>query len=281
MKKILLLLLSLIFFSCTGLFYQPDQHLYRNPNQLKINFKDVWFKSRDGTKLNGWYLKNSQKLCKPKGLVLFFHGNAQNISAHFVALSWLVEYGYDIFIPDYRGYGQSSGEASMEGIYEDSLAMLAKSWELFQQDHHKKFIIYGQSLGGIIAMRAHQDFSHNKEVDLLVLDSTFSSYQDVVQTIASKRWFTSILKPFVSLLINDSYRAKEYISKIQTPTLVIHSRDDEIIPFRNGVNIFKSLNVKKKWFWRLEKVSHINVFYKDEDKNRKRFLKLLNHLDVN
>lgn len=206
---------------------------------------------------------------------MFFHGNAQNLSAHFVALGWLTKHGYDVFVPDYRGYGRSDGKAHLEGVYKDSLAILHKGWELFQRDQHKKFIVYAQSLGGTIAMRAHQDFAHKDKIDLLVLDSTFNSYKDMGWSVATKSWLTIAISPLVYLFISDEYSPKNYIPLIKTPTLVIHSKVDQVVPFKHGKLIFESLKCEKKWFWQLEKHPHIHVFAYGDRPERKNLLKLL------
>jgi hypothetical protein len=261
--------------SCTHLFYHPDRYLYAHPKNLKIEFEEIWFKGEDGVDLNAWYLKNSEGLKKPKGLFVFFHGNAQNLSAHFLALAWLTKHGYDIFIPDYRGYGLSDGEPSQEALYKDSLIMLKEGWKLFERDHHQKLIIYGQSLGGAIAARAFNEFPHHEQVDLLVLDSTFMSYKNVAWSVAINNWITLPLSPFVWVFVSDKYSSKEFVPKIKTPTLVIHSEDDQIIPFKHGKLIYQALTGEKKWFWQLKKIKHIQAFAPTEKKERTEFVKFL------
>ena len=276
--QVRLIIFFLFLSACTGLFYLPDRYLHAHPKHFKIAFEELWFKSENGIELNAWYLKNSVQVVSPRGIIVFFHGNAQNLSAHFVALAWLTQHGYDVFVPDYRGYGQSDGNASPEGVYTDSLAILNKGWELFQRDKHQKFIIYGQSLGGAIAMRAHQEFIHKDKVDLLVLDSTFMSYKRVAWSVATGRWFTIPFAPIAWLLISDKYGVSDYVAQITTPTLVIHSRADRVVAFKHGEAIFQQLTCQKKWFWNLENLGHIQSMSPKEGNLRQRFIEFLNKL---
>ncbi len=94
----ILLLFTLI--SCTNLFYQPSDRQFYRPEAFKLTYQDIYFQSSDGTKLHGWFFKGKGK---PKGTIVQFHGNAENISSHFLNLAWLVLEGYNLFTFDYRG----------------------------------------------------------------------------------------------------------------------------------------------------------------------------------
>src|SRR5690606_1051305 len=130
-----------------------------------------------------------------KGTVIQFHGNAQNISTHFYSLAWLVSEGYNLFTFDYRGYGKSEGSPHQEGVFKDALSAIEKGYEFHAKSGAGAFIIYAQSLGGIIAARALPDSSLSNKVDLLVLDSTFSSYKDIAFGKLTSRWFLTPISP--------------------------------------------------------------------------------------
>ena len=176
MKKLFIYTLFLTFWGCSSVFYFPTSYFYADPKKHDINYKDIDFISTDGTKLHGWLL-SSDKTKKKKGLILHFHGNAHNLTCHWMNLGWLTKSGYDIFIFDYRGYGLSKGQANQQGLNKDSIAAL--NWAYEKQKSYPKFIVYGQSLGGAVSMRALKDFEHRDEIDLFVLDSTFISYQSI------------------------------------------------------------------------------------------------------
>src|SRR5262245_39943051 len=105
MRILFIFLITILGQSCSHVFYQPSPKQYVNPAQFKLKYENLSFQSADGTKLNGWFFPAKTK--KPKGTIVQFHGNAQNISTHFFSLIWLIEEGYNFFTFDYRGYGKS------------------------------------------------------------------------------------------------------------------------------------------------------------------------------
>ncbi len=224
--------------------------------------------------LHGWWLKNSDK--KKSGVILFFHGNAENISTHFYNLAWLTKYGYDVLCIDYRGYGKSQGKPSQKGTYLDALAALDYAYDhLFIPLKSKKFIVYGQSLGGAIAGRSIIDWSKKDKVNLLVLDSTFSSYQNIAFDKLKSVWLTFLLSPLAYILVSDEMEFKSKISEIKPiPTLVIHGDNDMVIPQKFGKEIFDRLTTQK-WWWSIPKGEHIDVFMRHEFLYRKQFLTFL------
>ncbi len=94
-RSILILALT----GCTSLVYQPDKYLHAHPDQFKVDFNILTIPTTDNIKLSAWKLKSKKPA---KNLVLFFHGNAQNITSHFVNLYWLTEFETDVIIFDYR-----------------------------------------------------------------------------------------------------------------------------------------------------------------------------------
>ena len=193
---------------CTSLFYHPDRFMYVPPEKMNVEYEEIKFESTDEVPLLGWYFPVKKK--RPKSFVLFFHGNAQNITSHYLNLYWMPKAGHEFFIFDYRGYGLSGivpalygkGERQVKpnrnGVYKDSIAALKKGYQLFKKSGAEKFIIYGQSLGGAIVQRALEDFEHMNEVDLVVLDSTFNSYQKIA---FDKLWGIWFLRPIAPLAI--------------------------------------------------------------------------------
>src|SRR4051812_30766805 len=104
---------------CTRLVFQPSRQQMRNPGDLGLDWRDLPLTAADGTKLHAWQL-----LATPpaKGMILFLHGNAENVSTHVLAAQWLARAGYDVLMPEYRGYGSSEGEPSMAGLHQDATA---------------------------------------------------------------------------------------------------------------------------------------------------------------
>jgi alpha-beta hydrolase superfamily lysophospholipase len=277
MLKILGVSILIILGGCSGVFYQPTSYFYSDPKQFEIKYDDVDFKSTDGTDLHGWYLYNSEQKKKSKGLILYFHGNAQNITAHYLSMAWLTKKGYDIFAFDYRGYGLSKGMPNQQGTNKDSIAALNYTLNRVKKDGHEKFIVYGQSLGGIISLRALQDFDRRDEIDLMVLDSTFMSYPAMAYDKLANAGILMALSPLSYILVSDEYGSSKFAPELKVPTLVIHGTKDYVVPIKFGEEIYKTLT-SKKWFWRVENGKHIDVFFRDENVYRDKFIKFLANL---
>ena len=272
----LALFISTTFFctSCSHVFYQPDRHIYYPPEQFKFKKEDVPFKAKDGTDLFAWYFPSEQKTCK--GTIVQFHGNGENISSHYTALVWLVREGYSLFTFDYRSYGASRGDPDQANVNDDSLTSLSLAYQLHEKNHCGKFVVYGQSLGGVIAMRALADWPMREKVSLIVMDSTFMSYKTVARQALTKHWLTWIFSPLGWLLVSNKYGSNHVIDQIRNPLLVIHDRKDPTVNFSNGENLFKTYNGPKD-FWDFIYGSHIGYFgIPGLEANRKRFVDYLN-----
>lgn len=274
-------LVSFFITGCTSVFYQPDRFLYSDPSKQGIQKQDVIFHSKDGTRLLAWYFPPPPQM-RETGTIVQFHGNAENISTHSLTLAWLAQQGYGVFSFDYRGYGASQGDPTPEGVYQDSLAALDEAWKKYSTSpiartgkKRKKLIVIGQSLGGAIALRALQDWTHKDQVDLLILDSTFLSYKTVARRKLASHWVTWLFSPLGYLLVSDKYSPKEQIGKNTIPLLVIHDQRDPVIPFDLGEEIYELAGGKKE-FWKLDQGRHIGVFSEDNPEWRKKFVEFLN-----
>lgn len=272
--KILLSIAILFLLSgCANhLFYHPDHFLYYPPEQNGYAATDVWFEAGDGTKLHGWFFRTSAK--KIKGTIVQFHGNAQNITSHYASLVWLTKHGYNLFSFDYRGYGKSLGEPSPEGTYKDGMAALDQAWHLHQKFQGKRFVVFGQSLGGVIALRSFADFTHQSQTSLIVADSTFLSYDAMAGQWLRRFWITWPFSWLGPLLVSDKYSAAPVLPKLNTRLLVIHDLKDPVVDYRNGKEIYEQARSKKD-LWTLNQARHIAVFAVDSPQNRERFLHLL------
>jgi len=266
------LLMLIILSGCTSVFYQPTRVLYATPKQVGVTHEEVFFDSADGTRLHGWYLNHDPKQ-KSRGLITFFHGNAQNLSAHFLNLVWLTKHGYDIFIFDYRGYGLSVGEPSPEKVNLDGVAALEKSYELVQNKKLKQWIVHSQSLGGIITMRALEDFKNRDKINLLVLDSTFDSYDDIAFDKLTDHWFTFIFSPLGPLLVSDEMAPQKFFEIFSKQVLVMHGLKDVVIPHKFGKRIYDRLQTPNKTWWPMGDAEHINGFHTAEgEASKSRYL---------
>ena len=169
--------LCLALTGCSSLLYHPTHHQYFDPLKLGLKPDVVTFASEDGVRLSGWYFQNrDHKL--PKALVVFFHGNAENMTSHYTTLVFLLAHEIDFFIFDYRGYGLSEGHPTPRGTVDDGIAALR--WARFHiTDVLRKevpIVVFGQSLGGAIALKSVIEAKDRIPIGEVIVDSTFSSY---------------------------------------------------------------------------------------------------------
>jgi fermentation-respiration switch protein FrsA (DUF1100 family) len=227
------------------LFYHPDGKEYATPKEDGYAYEEIQFLSKDGTKLSGWFIPAKGKAL---GTIIHFHGNAQNMSAHYAFVSWLPANGFNLFVFDYRGYGRSEGKLSRKGVYEDSVAAVEYIKTRTDIDQNK-LILFGQSLGGANAIAVAGSTTFDGIVGV-VSDSAFSSYKGVATDHAG------ILKPFAYLLIGNKYSPKKVVKNISpTPLVIIHGTDDPVVPYKHAEILFKKA-CEPKNLWTIEGGQH-------------------------
>lgn len=223
----LAVLLALLLAGCESSFFYPDgvERPFRMRGAKKT---DVTTVSADGTKLHGWVVEPEGKV---KTTCVFFHGNAQNLTAHASFAEWLVKAGHRVVIFDYRGYGRSEGKPEIGPVNADARAMLA--WAL-NAGFPEPLWVYGQSLGGSLAVQAAAQDERRERIGLVVIDATFSSYSAIV---ADKLKSTVILYPFspIAGTLDDEWSADRWVEKIApTPLLFLHGTSDPVIPYSHS-----------------------------------------------
>jgi fermentation-respiration switch protein FrsA (DUF1100 family) len=220
----------------------PETHLDGTPEELELHYKEVYFNTEDGKRLHGWFFP----LHGESPVVLFCHGNAGNISHRLENVRLLVREGLQVFLFDYRGYGRSSGSPSEHGIYLDGLA--AYDYLVKQEGISPATIIpFGRSLGAAVAI----EICLRRKVRSLITESAFTSTRDVARS-------TALFFP-VSYLLPAHYNNLRKIGQITVSKLIIHGKDDEIIPFSMGKRLFEAAKAPKH-FLPLEKAGHNDTF---------------------
>lgn len=273
-------LLAMVLPACTHLFYQPQRVGFYNPADFGLANEDILFESADGRKLNGWYFPPAGGV-EGKGIIVQFHGNAENISTHFLSLAWVVKHGYGLFTFDYSGYGASEGAPSQQALNEDALAALTYAEGRLQSlnpaGSKKVLVAYGQSLGGAVLLRALADFPRRDAIDTVVIESSFASYKAIASDKLSLRWFTWPLQPLAYLLVSDAYAPEEVIPSLAgTRLLVIHGNDDAVVPIRFGKRIFE-LAGEPKTFWEVPHGHHIDSMTAHADEYRGKLIAFIEH----
>ncbi|PLX92740.1 MAG: alpha/beta hydrolase, partial [Desulfuromonas sp.] len=167
LRLLLLALLPLLLTGCSSLLFFPDRTLRQHPTVERFHPEDRTFTSGDET-LHGWFFAAE----KPVASILVLHGNAENLTSHIHSTLWLVKEGFNLFIVDYRGYGQSSGSPDLAGAHNDAAAAL-EALNRFPESADMPLIVLGQSIGAAIAVKTVATTPFKERLAALVLDSPF------------------------------------------------------------------------------------------------------------
>jgi fermentation-respiration switch protein FrsA (DUF1100 family) len=251
----------LLFTGCVErLFYYPNDRIYDTPASCGLSYDEVEFESADGTKLTGWFVP---AVGNEVGTVVHFHGNAQNMTAHFSFVSWLPPRGFNLFMFDYRGYGSSEGRPEREGIYEDCIAALAHVKNRLDVDP-ERVVILGQSLGGAHAVAVMQE-EIARGVRAVAVDSSFYSYRLIVKDKISRIPVMSALRrPLSRLIIDDRLSPHLVVGRISpVPVLIIHGTGDRVVPYHHGKMLYDAA-AQPKEFVTVEGGTHTEAFVRPE-----------------
>lgn len=228
--SILLLSNIAFYFIQPKLIFYPIKDLVGNPKVWGLDYEDINIETADGENINAWWIAGEQN----KKTLLFFHGNAGNMSHRRDTLLLFNRLGYNVLIIDYRGYGQSSGSPSESGMQMDALA----AWQYLLNTKNitpQQIVIYGRSLGGAVAVT----LAAKVDSAGLVLESTFNSVRGMAQKTL----------PYVNYLFWPRYQfnSAKTVQEINMPLLVLHSQNDEIIPYRLGRALYDSAPEPKRF----------------------------------
>jgi fermentation-respiration switch protein FrsA (DUF1100 family) len=222
----------------------PGRTLTMTPANVGMDYQDVSIETTDGVTLHGWFIAG-----RSSQVLLFFHGNAGNISHRLDSIRQFQDLGLSVLIIDYRGYGQSEGRTTETGIYRDADA----AWRYLIEGRGivaSDIVIFGRSLGASVASR----LAAQQQPLALIVESSFTSVPDIAQDLypwLPARWLSRL-----------SHATRDYVRDVRCPVLVVHSRDDEIIPFHHGEAIFASANEPRTLL--AIRGTHNDAFLRDE-----------------
>jgi pimeloyl-ACP methyl ester carboxylesterase len=224
---------------CVSYFiFEPDRTLYAKPSDFPFNVRDVGLPVRlsgdAGQSLHGWWVAAAAWDAK---VVLYLHGNDGNVSTSMGDIAPLRELGYAVFLPDYRGYGESEGSfPSEKTVYEDAEA----AW-IYLIDQRgispAHLYIYGHSLGGAIGIELAL---HHPEAAGLIVESGFTSLRDMAKL--RKRYALLPVR-----LLNQRFDSIQKVSRLRLPVLYIHGTADEVVPYAMGEQLFKASGGRKRF----------------------------------
>ena len=261
--------------SCSSLFYYPNKgRLYYDPKAMGYTPEDIYFTDIAQRKLHGWWFP--AKKFPAKATIIFFHGNAENLTSHYLHLAWITAEGYHLFIFDYPGYGLSEGKPTPESCLDSGHA--AVNWVAKNKSPDDPIIIYGQSMGGIVALRTAIDKKAEINLKLVVADSTFDSFQRIARAKLAQSWLTWWIQPLSYVLLSDYWAPEDLKSLSPVPVLVIHGLKDVVVEPELGEEVFEKL-AEPKTLWTIPDGAHTDVFWQHDHKYRDKFLSFLEHLD--
>ncbi len=245
MIVLFLALYGVFLVSCERrIIYHPHKYPEGNWNSSSssVSREDVHFTASDGVRLHGWYIPSAGA----KATLLWFHGNAGNITHRLGNIEMLKPLNLNIFIFDYRGYGKSEGEPDEKGIYSDSQA--AYDWLVKVKNILPgEIILFGRSLGGICAV----EVASGNSAAGLILESVFPSAGKMAEKIF----------PVLPLggAIKSRFDAISKVPDLKLPKLFIHGTQDEIVPYKLGRELF-SVAADPKEFYDIQGAGHNDTF---------------------
>jgi len=226
-----------------SLLFFPQKSWDDSPVNWGLQFEELNLATPSGIQVNAVWLPSANPEAEA---IVFFHGNAGNLSHRFFKVAPLIKRGYHVLLLDYRGYGKSEGEINTEeDLYKDGETVL--KW--LQEEKNispERIVLYGESLGGGIALEIAMRFP----VKAIIIESTFTSLKEM-----AKNHY-----PLVpTAVIRDFYfRNNEKIKEIKAPILIIHGTNDSISPYWMGEKLYESAPEPKEFF-KVEGAEHNNL----------------------
>jgi fermentation-respiration switch protein FrsA (DUF1100 family) len=225
-----LVILGLVYVKQGSMIYYPVREISNTPRDIGLDFEEVGLKTKDGVTISAWYIPAQHE----RGVVLFCHGNAGNISHRLDSIRIFHDLKLSMLVFDYRGYGRSEGSPTEEGTYLDA----ESAWNYLIKIKHispEKIVLFGRSLGSAVAA----EIALNHKAGALIIESGFTSIPDF-----GRKFFPYLP---VRLIARYHYSTIDKVNKIGIPKLIIHSPQDEIIPFEHGVSLFKKASEPKEF----------------------------------
>ncbi len=248
-----LVLLVFIYFYQRNLLYHPSENNYQN-DTIQFSYDEIFIKVDEKIKLKSWIINKNLKKFKT---IIFFHGNAGELSNRIYKLNELNKLDINILLISWRGFSGNKGFPTEKNLYKDAEAAI--KWLNSKEVKNNKIILYGESLGTGVAVEIGKKNTFNS----IILESPFTSMESTAK----------IYYPYlpVKLLLKDRYNSISKIQSIQTPILIMHGKKDNIVPFSMGKELFEKANNPKHSYFTSED-DHMMEFNDQMLKNIKKFI---------
>lgn len=222
LKKTAIVLAGCYLFITAFMFLLQEKLIFlptQLPQDYIYNFErpydEFFIETADGARLNALRFTVDD----PKGIVLYYHGNAGDLSRWGEITSFFLQFEYEVLVMDYRTYGKSTGKLGEEQLYKDASLFYSKAAEWFPED---QIVVYGRSLGSTFATHVASENTPKQ----LILESPFLS----LEAIAKKRYWFLPVKP----ILKYTFPTSEKIKEIKSPITIFHGTDDGVVPYENG-----------------------------------------------
>ena len=238
---IYLIIVAYMYLNQRKLLYLPSENNYLD-DQIDFHFREVFIDVEKNLKLKAWLIEND---FKNKKTLVFFHGNAGNLSNRTYKLNQLSKLDLNIIILAWRSFSGNEGEPSEQNLYNDAKKTI--NWLNSRGVKNKNIILYGESLGTGIAVELGQ----TNQFGGIILESPFTSMTNAAKNIYP--WLP------VKYLLKDKYDSEKKIKNLQIPILIMHGKKDNIVPFKMGKKLYDLAN-NPKFFYFTENDDHMMTF---------------------
>jgi hypothetical protein len=217
----------------------PEQYAFA----FDAPFEEIWLETPDGQRLNALYFKCDVIQTQRRGVVLYFHGNRDHLQRWGAFHAEFNRLGYDFFIPDYRGYGKSTGEPDEQLMFED--ARMLYQW-VRERYAPEEIILYGRSLGSAFASY----LAANHPARLLILETPFNNIKGLLSSHLPR--FDLTFEPALK------FPNHEHLERSSIPMLIFHGTRDRVVPYSSAATL-KTYLKKGDAFITIEGGSHNNL----------------------
>jgi len=243
--KIIFSIFILYTISIVLLYFLQEKFIFRSQKldtnykyDFRIKFEEVNLKTKDNQTINALLFKTEN----PRGVILYFHGNKGSLKRWGNITQEFVKYGYDIFVPDYRGYGKSSGNFNEEMMYKDALLCFD-----YLKNRYSNFVVYGCSLGCTFATKVAAERSPGQ----LILEAPFCNLKSVVDYHFPLLTFDFLLKY--------KFKTDRFIDKVKCKTTIFHGTEDRVIPIESSKILYSKSNKSLTEYIQIERATHHNI----------------------
>ncbi len=234
MKRMMITILSILLILyatlCLVMYFKQEWFIFlpdKLPQEFEFSYpnaNEVFLPIENNQHIHGLYFSDVEQ---PKGVILYFHGNAGALDKWGIVAEDFLPHSYDVFIVDYRTYGKSEGSLSEEHLFND--AQLAYDY-LSKKFEPKNIVIYGRSIGTGIA--THLASKNNCKT--LILETPYYNLYDIV-----KNHFRLIPK---KNLLRYNFRNDIHLKNVNSPVYIFHGTADRVVPFNSGVKLKPFIN---------------------------------------